>query len=47
MLKRLLILAALLLQMVAISGSMSTAGADDPEPSCFPCAMLHPNGGIR
>jgi hypothetical protein len=39
MFKKLLILAALLLQLVAVSGSTSTAVADDPEPSCFPCAM--------
>jgi hypothetical protein len=39
MLKRLLVLAALMLQLVAISGSTSTAVADDPEPGCFPCAM--------
>ena len=39
MFKKLLILAALLLQLVAVSGSISTAAAHDPEPSCFPCAM--------
>jgi hypothetical protein len=37
MLKKLLILAALLFQVVTVSSS--TAVADDPEPMCFPCAM--------
>ena len=39
MFKKLLILAAMLLQLLAVSGSTSTAVADDPEPGCFPCAM--------
>jgi|SwirhirootsSR3_FD_contig_31_22101154_length_254_multi_5_in_0_out_0_1 hypothetical protein len=39
MFKKLLILAALLFQLAAVSGSISTARADDPEPGCFPCAM--------
>ena len=35
MLKKILILTALLLQMVVVSNS--TAWADDPEPTCLPC----------